>query len=823
MAQLKDLIVNGSARILNTLYVSTLSATTLSATDVNTTNVTATKTTSTNVYSNLLSLQGATSASNAFDSTNPKIQFLNSGGDQGCQLVFTDYDSIQKPASLTLVGQAGEEAVYFIAPNIKATSAFYGSGANLTSLNASNLSSGTVAIGLLPTGTTATTVALGNHTHSYLPLSGGTVSGTLVLSKTTDLSGTANNSPALIVGGAATAAHLELDANEIQAKTNGTSVSQLYLNNDGGQVNIGTGGLKVNGDIDATGKSIITDEVYISKKTYTGIYGTANDFANGTFYFGTITPTDYYKGWHIKYSITAYVPNQNNYNGYFEVELFGSQSSRLAFKNFNSHTSTSYRTLYYHTLYTATSAGITNGYGHLAGIGLRSSANPTSSSYPRTFNITILECDNCSFKFFDNMTLYASVSGTGTTNYSAYSEYNGYDNGLQETGDANNNNYDRLLCTNMQVTAGTNKIFPYTLIMEDEDGNWQSLVLSSSTATTKSKNTVGFRTGKILYFAQNATVASGSKTANNQLYENIPGVNLQYSTNCGTTLTANKPVYLKGYIASNGLFYLADTWWTQTLPTTADSRHVYIYLGETYSTYQIVFVDNHPIYHYISGVGIIEYSPPTSTINNGDTTLSIKQTNDALFMVNGKLFIHDAAAALSSLDDINIKISGGISGYKIPEAESANCAANFLSAVLTDEEDCDYDTKLNLLYNDSLLGWEITGSGEAIFNSIYFDELRSNEITVNDNVHFILQNSCCFYIGNTDDNERFGVDKNGDTSIYGDVYVSKTLTTTKGITVGSSKKVSNTETLTTVTGIYSGTAAISSVSLSSGQIYMKYS
>ena len=52
--------------------------------------------------------------------------------------------------------------------------AFAGSGASLTSLNASNISSGTVAIGRLPTGTTSSTVALGNHTHSYIPLSGST-------------------------------------------------------------------------------------------------------------------------------------------------------------------------------------------------------------------------------------------------------------------------------------------------------------------------------------------------------------------------------------------------------------------------------------------------------------------------------------------------------------------------------------------------------------------------------------------------------------------------------------------------------------------------
>lgn len=73
----------------------------------------------------------------------------------------------------------------------------------------------------------------------YLKLSGGTVTGTLVLSKTQDISGTANNSPALIVGALATGLHLELDGNEIQAKSNGTTVSQLNLNIDGGAIQMG--------------------------------------------------------------------------------------------------------------------------------------------------------------------------------------------------------------------------------------------------------------------------------------------------------------------------------------------------------------------------------------------------------------------------------------------------------------------------------------------------------------------------------------------------------------------------------------------------------
>jgi hypothetical protein len=42
--------------------------------------------------------------------------------------------------------------------------------------------------------------------------------------------------PALIVGGSDTGTHLEIDCNEIIAKTNGTSIATLYLNS-GGEAN----------------------------------------------------------------------------------------------------------------------------------------------------------------------------------------------------------------------------------------------------------------------------------------------------------------------------------------------------------------------------------------------------------------------------------------------------------------------------------------------------------------------------------------------------------------------------------------------------------
>jgi hypothetical protein len=68
------------------------------------------------------------------------------------------------------------------------------------------------------------------------------------LTKTTDAQGTGTAAPALRIG-ALSGAHLEFDGNEIMAKASSNTVGTLYINSDGGQVVIGSGGLKVNGTI----------------------------------------------------------------------------------------------------------------------------------------------------------------------------------------------------------------------------------------------------------------------------------------------------------------------------------------------------------------------------------------------------------------------------------------------------------------------------------------------------------------------------------------------------------------------------------------------
>jgi len=154
---------------------------------------------------------------------------------------------------------------------------------------------------------------------TYLKRAGGTVTGTLILSRTTDLSGTANNKPALIVGGTDAQAHIEIDNNEIQAKANGTSVSGLYLQPDGGVCNVngkrvvrGTGGSNTkhvyvdgDGNIAASNATVggTAQGVYLSGGAITKMSGTVGGANQPTFLSGGVVKACN------NYSTISMVPN----------------------------------------------------------------------------------------------------------------------------------------------------------------------------------------------------------------------------------------------------------------------------------------------------------------------------------------------------------------------------------------------------------------------------------------------------------------------------------------------------------------------------------
>lgn len=339
------------------------------------------------------------------------------------------------------------------------------------------------------------------------------------------------------------------------------------------------------------------DLAVLQTKEYSGIYGSADDQEGASFYFASVRPDNWYKMWRVKYKVYATVPNQNNYHTYSLVEIYGN-TTEVSYKIFNRILSTSYRPIMYHNVYRLTSTGYNNNYNHTLGIGLRGGANPTSSSYPRTIKIELLETENCTVTMFDSMIKRSAVSGQGTTNFTGISELDGCNNGLRETGDDNDTSQLR---HNNGNYIGSTALYRYMLLLQKNETTLIPVnAVSNSTATTKTLTTEEFDPfGQLLYYNTTTTINQGSAIPASNLIQQTR-FDLRYSFNTGTTLTTNKDVYIVAAPQANGKAKLHTTPITQTLPSSEDGL-IYIYLGHAYSNYQIEMHSQHPIYQYKNG------------------------------------------------------------------------------------------------------------------------------------------------------------------------------------------------------------------------------
>jgi len=114
--------------------------------------------------------------------------------------------------------------------------------------------------------------------------------------------------------------------------------------------------------------------------------------------------------------------------------------------------------------------------------------------------------------------------------------------------------------------AGPNGMARYSLIMKVDETHWESLVLTSSTGTTKTKNTSGFLLDSPILYQSAGTYRSGVAAGQTGCWVSY-SFDTRYSTNGGGFSATGKPFYLVGTITDNK-FYLADTWWDDELPTT---------------------------------------------------------------------------------------------------------------------------------------------------------------------------------------------------------------------------------------------------------------
>lgn len=370
----------------------------------------------------------------------------------------------------------------------------------------------------------------------------------------------------------------------------------------------------------------------IATKTYSGLIGSANDAANASFYFAKIHPTSYAVQWKVQLRISVTAPEA--YSQSVDIQLGGYGSS---FSSYDSYTvRNSLLGICYINLYRATQAGIsTNKKGHALGVGLRSSTNPTTASAARTIKVELLSTENCTVDMLDTAVKYAALDGTGSTNYSGLTEVYVAPAGQNAT----NNTNTHYTVFSGAVKAGSFGVKRYTLLMKDTDTTWVSFVnQANSIATTKTVSTQGHILGKVIYSYGGTEYASGVNTST--VYD-VYSVDLRYSTNCGTTLTVYRPVYLVGTIGSDGLFYLDQSqWWTQTIPTTEDGK-TYIYIGEAYSSYQIYLATDNLAYQYYQG----EFM----TLEQIETAKAQTAANNAMTAANGKNKVfHQATAPATS-------------------------------------------------------------------------------------------------------------------------------------------------------------------------------
>ncbi len=355
----------------------------------------------------------------------------------------------------------------------------------------------------------------------------------------------------------------------------------------------------------------------LKSKTFTGVIGTANNMANASYYFGKIVPVDYESMWKISYRYHSYTNNDVRARGYYEVTLTGTANALITYSIFNVQKNTSYRPIYNHLIYRALEPGIVGGYGHLLGWRLYSSWQPTTAASARTFDVDILECDNCEFVFFDTPIKYADVPGSGADNYDAYTELNGTTNGRVRIGQDNNDvNYQiRRYYSSQKVYAST----PRYQIMMTKDFNGQYLLpissVSNNTGTTKTLTTESFNPFGPIYYYNSTTVLAADKPIGS-LYRQIRAT-ITYSFNTGATLIAGKPFYIVCVPQSDGLAVLYTEAATQDIPQ-VENGLIYILLGYAYDTNTVEMELSHPVYVYKNG-GIRELSDYSYQAGNAST------------------------------------------------------------------------------------------------------------------------------------------------------------------------------------------------------------
>lgn len=178
-----------------------------------------------------------------------------------------------------------------------------------------------------------------------------------------------------------------------------------------------------------------------------------------------------------------------------------------------------------------------------------------------------------------------------------------------------------------QPSSGTNGVMQYSLFARTGENKYDSFTTTGGTGTSKAKTTLAYDITKIYYANRGSNLAANTAFGTWQFRQAHRNVDLRYSLNITTTtLTQNKPIYIVFNEQSvNGMHTLADTWWSQTLPSEEDGL-IYVQVGfvranssQYYTDLPIInqaFIYKQGAIRLYSDIGNLEVSG-RMTMNNG--------------------------------------------------------------------------------------------------------------------------------------------------------------------------------------------------------------
>lgn len=180
---------------------------------------------------------------------------------------------------------------------------------------------------------------------------------------------------------------------------------------------------------------------------------------------------------------------------------------------------------------------------------------------------------------------------------------------------------------------------------------------NNNMATNKTMTTEKFDPfGQIYYWYTTYTVSANTKIID-WVYcmsnFNHGLIDLRYAFNTGTTLTANKAIYLVCVPQSDGFVKLHTTPISQALPTTEDG-FIYKYLGQAYDTYRITLDEDKPCYYYKNGSLRLWTNQDTNATTVNGHTVAVDVPANAKFTDT----TYTSKAAASGGTDVSLVTTG---------------------------------------------------------------------------------------------------------------------------------------------------------------------